>query len=207
MKKYLYIFLSIILLNSCKHENIGKYTIVNGQVVSEYDGTPVPFAKVFLIKEGRGCLGNMGCAKQVDYIQANAEGKFSFSFEWEGDDFYSVAATNDWYLNSTPIAFWNKGKENIPLVKLTPFGITPIHIKNVKHDSRIQLISPDFISHDFNAKDLDTILFEASPVLKGHSYSTIFWLHFNNGQDSSFRINYEPPPPLQTSSKTVEVFF
>ncbi|MBI3235490.1 MAG: hypothetical protein HYZ42_15870 [Bacteroidetes bacterium] len=207
MKIYIYIFLSIIFLHSCKHENIGKFTIVNGQVVSDYDGTPVPYAKVFLIKEGRGCLGNMGCAKQVDYIQANEEGKFSFSFEWEGEDFYSVAATDNWYLNSNPVPLWNKGKENIPLVKLTPFGITPIHIKNIKNDPRIQLITADFISQQFVAKDLDTMLFEASPVLKGRSYSTSFWIHFNNGQDSSFKITYETPPPLQTATKTVEIFF
>jgi hypothetical protein len=78
----------LFLMSSCKKMQGEGRTVVEGQAVDQYTGEPVPFARLFVMTQTKSSF--YGFNATLLEKQADAQGKFEFSFEAESDKNYGL---------------------------------------------------------------------------------------------------------------------
>lgn len=131
MKHTFYLLIALfLLLAACKKDPDSGPSSAQGAVVDATTQQPVPFARVALARRPSGIVSSVGYS-QLQNVQADAQGRYSLSFEASEDYEYALFGIAPRYLESVTPTFLERGKKNNVNVPIQPEGYVRLHIKNI----------------------------------------------------------------------------
>ncbi|MBK6730354.1 MAG: hypothetical protein IPG60_05055 [Bacteroidetes bacterium] len=137
--------------------------IVNGIVSEKTTDAGIPNAIVYLLgNEGGGTWGGGGSPSfEIDQTVSDANGNFSFLFDYNGNyGYYCTAIAEKYfnYYNEVPVDEDKVGVNNVE-VKLQPIGYLRLNLKNViPYNESDKIAINGAITFSFVGDILDTIL-------------------------------------------------
>lgn len=185
-KIYVFILLLLCIAVSCEPEpqtSDLQNGIVNGIVIDKTTNAGIPNAVVYLLgNEGGGTWGGGGTPSfQIDQTVSDANGHFTFHFDYNATLGYYCSAVVDKYFNyydEVSVDLNIIGKNNVE-VRLQPIGYLQLHVKSINDyeatdhiDIQAGNITPLF------GGDIDTTFLLSIP---GNGYYHLVWFLYVDG--------------------------
>lgn len=195
MKELSVYFIILLFISSCRPDlqsSDFQKGIVNGIVLDKTTNTGIPNAIVYLLgNEGGGTWGGGGTASfEIDQTVSDANGNFTFQFDYDDSYGYYCSAVAEQYFNyyeEVPVDNNAIDINNVGLL-LNPIGYLSIHIINDTPYDENDEITLSFTYNgsypEFAGVDVDTILCCFQTL--GNENNRIVWYVEKNGIDTSF---------------------
>jgi len=162
MQKIHFIAITVILiLTSCKA--LVETGVVKGVVKDATTGQPIVNADVFLLRNeiGDGDIWNGGgISEQIDYTTSDANGVFTFHFDYNKNYYYLCGAEKDLYFDlNQEFKVDDEINEGVNVeVLLNPVAWLSVHVKAVNEYEPSDHISVNSLQTDpFFGGEVDTI--------------------------------------------------
>ena len=169
--------LVVFSMASCEKPLIKTGSII-GVVKDATTGEPIANADVFLMQNeiGDGDIWNGGGpSDQIDYTTSDANGNFSFLFDYDKDYRYLCGAEKSLYfdLNQEFSIDEETTDGNNVEVLLNPVAFLSIHYENVVPNSLFDNFAINgYISDGFKGADIDTTIVYQ---VQGNIYNVLYW--------------------------------
>jgi Carboxypeptidase regulatory-like domain len=123
-------FLGLVAFTDCKKQETSGPSSVSGQVVDQTTGKGVPYAVIALLSQNSSIIGAWG-QQQSSSGTTDANGKFSFAFNYASGNSYTVAAQAPNYFNDgDAFATLSAGQNNNVKIEMQPEGFVRFYLVN-----------------------------------------------------------------------------
>lgn len=177
----LLLYLVLTLHINC-NKDTSPHTTVNGTVLEFGTNKPIAGATVFLERAAKDAFLSQAYSTYQTFT-SDANGKYTFTFDYEEAYKYQVTSTNASYYPSEHYTV-HLGENSINIIQYPP-GYLKLHIKNLSGSEQIGINAHWYGGpQQFYGMNVDTILIGS---VNGNTSVSIYWNSIKNGitSDSS----------------------